>query len=64
MSPVVLLVCAHYSPVFCTDYVGTDMLGVLSGWNFDIWLAISSWPCILLDLLLYLCTSVMLPDLP
>ena len=56
--------CDQSSPVFWTEYVGTDMLGGLSGWTVDMWLAIRSFPCILLDLVLYMCTSVMLHDFP
>ena len=63
-SHVVLLVCTQSSPVFCTDYVGTAMLGRLSGWTVAMWLAIRSWPCILLSVVLYLCTSGMLHDFP
>ena len=61
-SSVVLLVCAHSSPAFWTDYVWTALLGGLSGWNVAMWLSIRSWPCILLSLLLYLFTGGMLPD--
>ena len=63
-SHVVLLVCAQSSPVFWTEYVGTAMLGGFSGWTVAMWLAIRSWPCILLALVLYLCTSGMLHDFP
>ena len=40
------------------------MLGGLSGWTVAVWFAIWSWTCILLDLVLYLCTSGMLHDFP
>ena len=61
-SPVVLLVCAQYSPIFWTEYVGTAMLGGFSGWTVAMWLAIRAWPCIILALVLYLCTSGMFHD--
>ena len=64
MSPVVLLVCDQYSPVFWTEYVGTAMLDIFSGWTVDMWLAIRPWPCILLALVLYMCNSGMLHEFP
>ena len=63
-SPIVLLVCAQYSPVFWTEYVGNAMLGGFSGCNVAMWLVIRLWPCIIIDLVLYLCISGMLHDLP
>ena len=56
-SPVVLLVCAQYSPGFWTEYVCTALLGGFIGWTVAMWLAIMLWPCILLDLVLYPCTG-------
>ena len=50
---------------FCwTEYVGTAILGGFSGCTVAMWLDIRLWTCILLDLVLYLCTSGMLHDLP
>ena len=45
-------------------YVGTALLGGLSGWAVAMWLAIRSWTFIFIALLLYLCNCVMLPDFP
>ena len=60
---VVLLVCAQSSPIFWTEYVDTSVLGGFIGWNVAMWLDIRPWPCILLALVLYLCTIGMLHDL-
>ena len=62
--PVVLLVCSQYSPGFWTEYSGTAMLGGFSGCTVATWLTIRLCPCILLALVLYLCTSGMLHVLP
>ena len=64
MSPVVLLVCAHSSPVLLIEYAGIAISGVLSGWTVATWLAIRSWSCILLALVLYMCTGGMLHIFP
>ena len=40
------------------------MLGGLSGWTVSMWLGISSRPSTILDIVLYMCTSGMLPDFP
>ena len=63
-SPIVLLLCAQYSPFFKTEYVGNAMLGGFSGCNVAMGLAIRSWPCILIALVLYMCTSGMVHDFP
>ena len=63
-SPVVLLVCAQTYPVFGTEYIGTAILGGLIGWTIDMWLDIRLRPCILLALVLYMCTSGMLHEFP
>ena len=64
MYPVFLLVCAQSSPILWTEYISTAMLVGFIVWTVAMWLAIRSWPCILLDLLLYLCISAMLHVFP
>ena len=56
-SPVVLLVCAPYSPVLCTVYVGTSAGSGLGGGIFFTWLAMILWTFIRIYLVLYLCNS-------
>ena len=62
--PVFLFVCAKYSPVLCTMYLGNDVWGCLCGGIVAMWLATRLWPFSCLDLLLYLCNSGTLHLLP
>ena len=56
--------CDQYSPVLWNEYAGTAVGGVFFGWTIATWLAIRSWPCIIIALVLYICTSVMFYVLP
>ena len=40
------------------------VLGWLSGCNVAMWFVIRLWPCILLALVVYLCSCEILPDFP
>ena len=63
--PVVLFMCTHYSPVFCTVVlVGAGILIYLGSRIVMTWLAMIFCPFSNLDLTLYLCTSVTLQVLP